>query len=55
LKKKHITSNEPILIEWREGSIKANSLEIKDEGNVIRFFKGVKVNLRPKSEKKDLN
>jgi len=55
LKKKHITSNEPVLIEWREGSIRANSLEIKDEGSVIRFFKGVKVNLRPKSEKKDLN
>ncbi len=55
LKEKHITSNEPVLIEWQEGSIRANSLEITDEGNVIRFFNSVKVNLRPKPGKKDLN
>ncbi len=55
LKKKQVISNEPVLIEWQEGSIRANSLEIKDEGNVVRFFKGVKVNLRPKPGKKDLN
>ncbi len=55
LKKKQVTSNEPVLIEWQEGSIRSNSLEIKDEGNVVRFFNGVKVNLRPKPGKKDLN
>lgn len=55
LKAKSVTSNEPVLIEWQKGSINANRLEIKENSNVIRFFGGVKVRLKPKTEKKDLN
>ncbi len=55
LKAKNVTSNAPVLIEWQEGSINANRLEIKENSNVIRFFGGVKVRLKPKTEKKDLN
>ncbi len=55
LKEKYITSKDPILIEWEEGTINANGLEIKDNGNVIRFLNRVKVTLRPKPVKKDLN
>lgn len=55
LKKKHITTKDPVLIEWEDGSINANALEITDNGNVIRFYNRVKVKLRPKPGKKDAN
>ncbi len=54
LKEKYITSSDPVLIEWENGSIKANGLEITESGNVIRFLNRVKVKLRPKPAKKDL-
>jgi len=55
LKQKYVISNDPVLIVWDDGSIKANGLEVSDSGNVIRFFNRVKVNLKPAPGKKDLN
>lgn len=55
LKEKYITSKDPVLIEWDGGSIRANGLEVTDKGNVIRFLNRVKVTLKPKPKKKDVN
>ncbi len=55
LKEKYITSNDPVFIDWEGGSINANGLEVKDQGNVIRFLNRVRVKITPKSVKKDIN
>jgi len=52
LKEKYITSSDPVLIEWEEGSIRANGLEVTDNGAVIKFLNRVKVIFTPKTEKR---
>jgi len=55
LKEKYITSKDPVLIEWKDGSIRANGLEISENGTVIKFLNRVKVHLKPKPENRVVN
>jgi lipopolysaccharide export system protein LptC len=55
LKEKYIISKDPVLIEWKDGSIRANGLEITENGDVVRFLNRVKVTFKPKPGKKDVN
>lgn len=55
LKKKYVITKDPVLIEWKDGTIRSIGMEISNKGDVIRFLKNVKVRLNPNSTKKETN
>jgi lipopolysaccharide export system protein LptC len=47
IKKNRITSNEPVEVKLSNGTVNANALEVTENGEVIRFDKGVEMNVVP--------
>jgi lipopolysaccharide export system protein LptC len=47
IKKNKITSNEPVEVKLTNGTVNANTLEVTENGEVIRFDKGVEMNITP--------
>lgn len=46
-----ITSDQPLTLKWQQGDLKANSLEVRDKGQVMRFEGGVVMNIIPAQAK----
>ena len=47
IKKNRITSNEPVEVKLTNGTVNANTLEVTENGEVIRFDNGVEMNVVP--------
>lgn len=45
VRKGHVVSERPVVIEMLQGTLNANRLEIVDSGDLVRFDGGVKMNL----------
>jgi lipopolysaccharide export system protein LptC len=53
LEKKNLVSNVPVIVEMSTGTIKANGLQISNDGNNIKFLNGVKARFNQTEKKGD--
>ena len=53
MEKKDLVSNVPVVVEMSTGTIKANGLQISNDGNNIKFLNGVKARFNQTEKKGD--